>query len=380
MLLDNPWVEFSDGTFGHRFRMFNGRRGYAENPGRTDCRTRKVARMRRIAFFALLAGIVSPCLAQARSIPIERGERACTSCRSLDLAINGFGVSFGNSTRFTGLRFNLVDRDVEEIDGTNLTFWKPGKNPDAVIRGIALGLIAPQGDRIEGISAGIAAVLGTSRIAGLSAAGLAVVSEGEINGIAIGGLATVADGGASGIISGGLASVVEGGMSGISFGGLASVAEGGMSGISFGGLASVAEGGMSGISAGGLASVTEGSLSGISFGGLAAVVDGDANGIMAGGLASVIDGRLKGLGAAGWSVRSGEISGAAFAGALVKTHGLTGFSAGAVNYFDEYQVGLSLGIVNIAQKLNGIQLGLINIAKNNSSPFRVLPIINAHFE
>jgi len=90
--------------------------------------------------------------------------------------------------------------------------------------------------------------------------------------------------------------------------------------------------------------------------------------------------RLEGLGAAGLSVRAGEISGATLAAALVKAHTLTGFSAGAVNYFDEYQVGLSIGIVNIAQRLNGIQLGIINIARNNSSPFRVLPIINAHFE
>jgi hypothetical protein len=59
---------------------------------------------------------------------------------------------------------------------------------------------------------------------------------------------------------------------------------------------------------------------------------------------------------------------------------MEGFSAGAVNYFEDYQVGLSIGIVNIAQELNGIQLGLINIAKNNRSPFRVLPIVNAHFE
>jgi hypothetical protein len=28
----------------------------------------------------------------------------------------------------------------------------------------------------------------------------------------------------------------------------------------------------------------------------------------------------------------------------------------------------------------GIQLGIINIAKNNPSPFRVLPIVNVHFE
>jgi len=396
MLRYTPGVGFSDGTFGRPFRIFNGGTGYTGNPGRTDCRIRKVARMRRIAFFALLAGMVSPCLAQARTLPIERGERACTSCRSLDLAINGFGVSFGNSTRFTGLRFNLVDRDVEEIKGINLTFWKPRENPNAVIRGITLGLVAPEADRIEGISAGAVAVVGGSGISGISAAGLAVVSDGGIAGMAFGGLATVAEGGAGGLVAGGLASVidgrmtgacigglasvVEGSMTGLSFGGLASVTEGGFSGISFGGLASVIEGPTAGISLGGLASVTEGGLSGISAGGLASVVEGDVVGVMAAGLACVTDQRLSGFGAAGCTVRSGEISGAALAGAYVKAHELSGFSAATVNYFDEYQVGLSIGIVNIAERLNGIQLGIINIARNNSPPFKVLPLINAHFE
>jgi hypothetical protein len=35
---------------------------------------------------------------------------------------------------------------------------------------------------------------------------------------------------------------------------------------------------------------------------------------------------------------------------------------------------------NFARELNGVQIGVINIAKNNRAPFRVLPIINAHFE
>ena len=57
-----------------------------------------------------------------------------------------------------------------------------------------------------------------------------------------------------------------------------------------------------------------------------------------------------------------------------------GFSVGAVNYYEGLQVGFTIGILNYAEQLNGVQLGLINIAKNNSSPFKVLPVVNAHFD
>jgi len=82
----------------------------------------------------------------------------------------------------------------------------------------------------------------------------------------------------------------------------------------------------------------------------------------------------------GITVRAGSIAGAALASVLVKAHDIRGFSAGAVTYFDECQVGLAIGIVNYAERLNGIQLGLVNIAKNQARYARVLPLLNAHFE
>ena len=402
---------------------------------------------------ALLILLLSIGLAQAYEIPAVKYTRSNSSRRSLDLGVKGCGISFGNSPRWTGLRLNLVDRRVERVTGINLTFWKPGRNPDAVINGIAAGLVAPMGNEINGISLGGLAVVAESSISGISVGGLAVVSDGSLSGISIGGLASVTEGSTSGISVGGLAAVSEGSLSGISVGGLASVTEGSTSGISVGGLAAVSEGSLSGISIGGLASVVNGGTSGIALGGLANVANNDVSGIMVSGLANVVNGdftgisisglaavtaggssgialsggaivsksdisgitiggigflytpesrredneydfnlsyagikaenarwlvlhgidigieeKLRGLGAAGISVRAGSIRGAALASVFVKAHDLRGFSAGAVNYFDEYQVGLSIGIVNYAQRLNGIQLGLINIAKNNASP------------
>jgi hypothetical protein len=51
---------------------------------------------------------------------------------------------------------------------------------------------------------------------------------------------------------------------------------------------------------------------------------------------------------------------------------------GAFNQLKGTQRGLAIGIVNYAEELHGVQVGLINIARNNSSGTRVLPVLNVH--
>ena len=38
-----------------------------------------------------------------------------SQAQSLDLSLKGYGISFGNSKNFNGLRFNLRDSQLEEI-------------------------------------------------------------------------------------------------------------------------------------------------------------------------------------------------------------------------------------------------------------------------
>jgi len=463
-----------------------------------------------VAFAAMPAG-------RATTAPIEEES---SGSGSLDLMADDVGISFGNSKRVRGLRFNVRDEDVEEVIGLNLTLWKPGENPDAVMKGLIFGIYGPSADELHFLSIGLASVEAHSLISGIAIGGgavvcegdfqgisvgglanvagnmngialggLANVSEGFVNGISIGGLANVAEGGMTGISLGGLANVAAGGMSGISLGGLANVAEGGMTGISLGGLANVAEGGMTGISIGGLANVAEGGMTGISLGGLANVAEGFINGITIGGLANVTEGSMTGISLGGLAVVSeegpvvglnvggimvgseGPVSGLTLslggiyaedlaglsvgvvgilefpsisientyggdskgfgdahkrisytgisarnacwitvhgididieeellgfaasgfridaerirgaAAALVVTSGeMHGLGIGGVNYSSNLQVGLSIGIVNYTEHLNGVQLGLVNIARNKSKPFQIMPILNLHFD
>ena len=55
---------------------------------------------------------------------------------------------------------------------------------------------------------------------------------------------------------------------------------------------------------------------------------------------------------------------------------LHGVGISAFNYIKGNQRGLTIGIVNYARSLNGLQVGLINIAKSNPRGRRVLPIVN----
>src|SRR5688572_1966559 len=43
--------------------------------------------------------------------------------RSLDIGVNGVGLSIGDSPRWTGLRINYRDSRLIEANGVNLTLW-----------------------------------------------------------------------------------------------------------------------------------------------------------------------------------------------------------------------------------------------------------------
>jgi hypothetical protein len=57
----------------------------------------------------------------------------------------------------------------------------------------------------------------------------------------------------------------------------------------------------------------------------------------------------------------------------------TGVAISAVNRVRGEQRGLVIGVVNYAEQLHGVQLGLINWAGNNTT-FKLLPLVNAHFD
>ncbi len=108
----------------------------------------------------------------------------CAADRSLDLTYRDFGVSVGNSRVTHGLRFNAIDRDVEVVDGLNLTIWYPGRNDAFQMRGLAFGLIRTYANDMVGVSA--APVVGGQDVSGLQLGLLTTTVDGTANGINLG--------------------------------------------------------------------------------------------------------------------------------------------------------------------------------------------------
>ena len=268
---------------------------------------------------------------------------------SLDLGVSEIGISFGNSSRWTGLRFNWSDQSLERIDGLNVTLWKPGDTVGGEVNGIAFGVLGPRAGRLRGVSLGLLGVLPERSAAGVTIAGLGVVSEGELLGLNVGLLGVVTEGRSVGVTLGGLGVVTEGGAFGINLAGLGSVSEGPVRGVSLAGLGIVSERSISGISLAGLGLVSETGLRGLSVAGLGAVSGRSIDGLVA-ALAKVDTRQLNGVGVAAW------------------------------NRVRVRQRGLTIGLFNQVEQLQGVSIGLLNYAGNNHGLARWMPLINLHFD
>lgn len=355
---------------------------------------------------------------------------------ALRLMVGDVGVGIGHVPRVTGLRINWSDRALEEVTGVNLTLWRPAalRGDGAVggtVRGAAVGT-TPQAGRVRGLGLGLLGVVGEEGLdgahlgglasvsggshRGVSAGGVAVVGGDDLWGIQVGGVAAVTGEHARGIQAGGLAVVGGESMRGIQAGGLAAVSGGRLRGIQGSAVAVVGGRGMEGIQLGGLALVTGGSASGIQAGGLAAVAGDAFRGIQAGGLGVIAGCRIRGVQASAGAVeirrdlaearrsvpalekleaddcRNPEVQGVSLAGVRVRTSEARGLTA-AGGWIDAdrvrglsvagyqragLQAGLAVALVNWADELRGVQVGLLNRAGNNRAPFRVLPLVNAN--
>jgi hypothetical protein len=74
--------------------------------------------------------------------------------QALNIPTQTAGISIGNSKLFNGLRFNFRDRNVEKINGVNITLWQSKQNKDARVNGISLGVL-PTAGYLRGINLGI---------------------------------------------------------------------------------------------------------------------------------------------------------------------------------------------------------------------------------
>jgi hypothetical protein len=311
--------------------------------------------------------------------------------QSLDLGAKGYGLSFGNSKRFTGIRLNLVDSQVERISGLNLTLWNPGKNPDAVYNGLAMGLIGTKSRLINGIALSGIGVNATERIRGIAAGTLGVGAK-DMTGLAIGLIMVDVHGHFRGInISGGWTLKGEQ-MDGLALS-LGSAMAKHVRGAAIAGFFAGGQQSFSGLALAG-GGVFASSFHGLGISGFGAGGE-DVKGVLltGGGMGGA---RMDGIFVAGLGLGATErIRGFAFGSFLAVAPEVKGVMIGGLNglYIDRIDLvdflhfelankeftGLSIGLVNYSAKLKGVQIGLINYAANNPRWLRLLPLINLHF-
>ncbi len=274
-----------------------------------------------------------------------------------------WGICFGNSSEFTGLRFNLVDRNINTINGINVTFWKAKDDEEATgtVNVLSLGVI-PYAENLNGIQLGI---FGSG-------------AKNNISVIYIGLLGSGAGGDMTGINIGGLGVGAGGNVTGINFGFLGAGAGGHMKGINIGGLGVGAGESLIGFNAGLLGVGAGESVMGINFGGLGVGAGESLIGLTLAGIGAGAP-TVKGITIAGIGVGGKSITGLTMALATIKIIDggeLKGIAVSAYNNIRGTQTGLSIGIVNYAYRVKGLQIGLVNIIRDNPRGRRVLPIIN----
>ncbi len=284
------------------------------------------------------------------------------SAQSLNFPTEEYGISFGNSRKFTGLRFNFSDRAVEEVNGLNFTLWRSRENEDSFVNGLSMGIWGPDAGTLNGVNLGAIGVVADHNINGFSVGAIGAGSGSNINGVTFGGLGAGAGGTINGLVFGGLGAGAGQNVNGIIIGGLGVGAGQDLTGIGIG---------LLGIGAGR-------DLTGIGIGGLGAGCGGKMQGLFVGGLgagAPVVEGLiLAGIGAGG-----NDVTGAVIALGTVRVEDggrFTGFAFSTFNYIKGRQNGVSLGIVNYARSLKGLQIGILNYVADNPDPFKVLPLIN----
>lgn len=317
------------------------------------------------------------------------------------------GIGFGNLPKFTGIRFNVKDKNVEKLTGINFTVWfsKHDADQSGVMNGLSIGLPMAMGHQDQnGISIGLLGVGATRNLNGINIGGLATGSGNSINGFNFGGLAIGSGQDIRGVNIGGLAAGAGGSVVGFNLAAMGVGCGENLSGFSFGGLGVGSGQNVSGITIGGLGVGAGESMTGFQFGGLGVGAGEKITGVTIAGLGIGAGDEVRGIMGSLGAIGSPRVTGLAVASAVggMNVRGIIiaplwfrvgagkrdpdydkgtmrGISVSAYNRIIGEQRGVAFGIVNYTRKIKGVQFGLINIVRENPKGLRVLPFFNTRF-
>ena len=279
-----------------------------------------------------------------------------------------------------GVRLTIRNRGYERINGLNLTLWRPlPTTSNGGVSGLALGLPTTGTAHLNGIGVGLVGVTGSEALHGIGIGGFGLTA-GSLHGLALGGVGLRVRDHLHGISLNGGLTVGSGSLRGIAVSGLGVAVGGSVGGLQVGGLGVRAGENIGGITAGLLGTSSGGTLSGLTL----------TSGFIHAGDA------LRGVHTTGGPIIADRVQGLVLGSVVVQRSGtglfvaplythtgrtgtLTGLSFSTFNHVRGRQRGLTIGLLNVARDLGGVQLGLLNYAGNNPRFLRLLPGLNAHF-
>lgn len=314
--------------------------------------------------------------------------------QSIDLTAGNTGISFGDSEEITGIRFNFKDVRLRRMTGLNVTIWSPSEDIRSTVTGVAIGLPLAGARNFTGLGVGVLGFGAQENTTGIIAGLLGAGAGQDMFGIGIGGLGAGAGRDVQGIMIGGLGAGSGRNAKGIMIGGLGAGSGNDAVGVMIAGLGAGSGNDAVGVMFGGLGAGAGRDATGMMFSILAAGAGRNLTGISAAGIAVGAGEKLEGVHVAGIAVGAPEITG--FAGALVvggerikglviapayfrvgKNGQVNGLTISAFNHVKGEHRGVSIGILNWAEKLNGLQIGLLNFA-GNKDKLKWLPFFNYH--
>jgi hypothetical protein len=287
------------------------------------------------------------------------------AARSLTLPAKTWGICFGNSPRFNGLRFNFADEKLVQVNGVNITLWKANeKKAGGTVNGLSLGVL-PYAGELNGIQVGLLGTGAEKTMRGINLGLIGAGSGGDMVGLNLGGIGVGAGGNMVGINIASLGAGTGADMRGINIGGLGIGAGNDLIGLNVGGLGAGAGNKVVGITLAGLGAGAGERMAGLTVCGLGAG-------------APVLEGlTIAGFGLGGKRIRGVSIALGSIH--IVEDGVYSGLAVSAFNHIRGTMKGVAIGIVNTAYRLRGLQIGLVNIVRDNPRGRTVLPIVNFNF-
>lgn len=183
-------------------------------------------------------------------------------------------------------------------------------------------------------------------VLGVQAAGLANLNAGQLRGLGAAGLVNVAGYGQHGVLASGLFNYAIGNSSGLNAAGGASLVAGNFNGLLAGGLLTATSGELVGAQVGGLGAYAGGPVTGALVGGLGTFTGGPITGAQVGGLGNVLPARITGIQVAGLFNLATDVN---------------GLQVGGVFNLAQNVRGLQIGLINMARRVDGAAIGVLNL-------------------